>query len=63
MSQSDQVVLTLRPAAGRWLAPPEVRLRRALKSLLRVFGFAVVRIDWPSEAPAANDTPVLAEKE
>jgi hypothetical protein len=48
-------VLTVRPLPTRYGdAPPEVRLRRALKCLLRTFGLRCVRVEDVSADPEAE---------
>jgi hypothetical protein len=39
------IVLTLTPAPGNYQAPPEKRLARLLKTMLRAYG-------WPAAPPA-----------
>lgn len=60
----DLVQLVIRPEPGPdWTVPPDVRLRRALKALLRSFGWRCVSIGpaqatsgaaEPPDAPAAK---------
>ncbi len=53
-SQHD-VRLTLRAVPG-WHGPPLVRLRRAMKCLLRSFGWRMVAVEnLPDETPAAKE--------
>jgi hypothetical protein len=53
----EPVTLTIVPLTGAdWVVPADVRLRRLLKAMLRVFGWRCVAIDGP---PGKNesDTP------
>jgi hypothetical protein len=56
MSQEpQQFILVLTPLTSGWRAPVEVRLRQALKLLLRGFGFKAVSI----KPETKNETDVL----
>ena len=44
MNDPERVTLSLVPAAGDWTAPPECRLRAALKALLRTYGWRCVEV-------------------
>jgi hypothetical protein len=56
--RSEEIILTLRPEPGDFTAPPDVRLRKLLKILLRVFGWRCVAIDYGRPTPAP---PVAAD--
>ncbi len=53
MNDGDEVVIRLRFLRDREAIPPAVRLRRALKILLRSFGLKNVGMTWPNATPTA----------
>jgi hypothetical protein len=52
------VLLTLTPAPGNYQAPPIVRLKRLLKTMLRAYGWRCTRCQ--PVAPAEKEQPTLA---
>jgi hypothetical protein len=52
---------TITPAAGDWTAPPERRLARLLKVMLRAFGWRVVDVR-PADSGAKMNAEDLADK-
>lgn len=55
MSQEKDTLLQLRDARPEDTVPADCRLRRVLKSLLRVYGFRCVRVEEvPIEAKAPS---------
>ncbi len=56
---TDQTyTLTVRVAPGRWLAPPERRLARLIKSMRRGYGFVLVSIRQGHQDKPGKDHPV-----
>lgn len=54
--------LTLTPQPGNWQRPPEVRLRAALKCLLRGYGLRCISaVETPSTSNRANRSACLGK--
>jgi hypothetical protein len=56
MNRTPHYTLTLRAEPGHWQAPPEQRLRLALKSLLRAYGLRCTDC-----RPAGTQNPPTAQ--
>jgi hypothetical protein len=57
---AERVILTLRPEAGSWQAPPMRRLARLLKVMLRGYGWRCVNIHTEqAEGSQAGPPPVV----
>lgn len=48
-----QIRLTLKPLPDG--VPPEIRLRRVLKSLLRTYGMRAVRVEWDEDEEPTDE--------
>ena len=60
---SGQFTLELRAEPGNWPAPVDVRLRRALKTLLRGYGLRCTHVGEvsPGSPAGRNEFPLTAE--
>jgi hypothetical protein len=56
-SGQGEFILRLRPVPGNWQVPPEMRLRAALKRLLRNYGLRAVACRPAPDNFPGNDAP------